>query len=48
MNENLGVDPSKSIMDFSHSLQENEILKLQETEGKAGKYASFFSLNNEI
>lgn len=42
MNENPGVDPRKSIMDFSHSSLENGILNLQETEDKAGKFVLFF------
>lgn len=42
MNENPGVYPRKSIMDFSHSSLENGILNLWETEGKAGKFVFFF------
>lgn len=48
MNENPGVDPRKSIMDFSHSSLETGILELQETEGKAAKSASFFPLTKKF
>lgn len=42
MNEILGVDPRKFIMDFSHSSQEDGTPELHETGGKAGKCASLF------
>lgn len=42
MNEILGVDPGKFIMDFSHSSQKNGTPELHETGGKVGKCASLF------